>query len=92
MVNSLPVSAIYTIIPATPTFDTTTTFPEVFIASTPGAAIYYTTDGSTVPDANVGTLYTGPFILASGTNTTIQAVAISSGSTSALATIPYTAP
>lgn len=46
--------------------------------NTEGAAIYYTTDGKTVPDAKKGTPYTEPFAIESE-NMVLQAVAVKDG-------------
>ena len=78
---------------ATPTFTPAAgTFPaaqSVTLASTtPGAAIRYTTDGST-PTSTTGTLYTGA--IAVNATTTIKAIAYSAGYfDSAVATATYT--
>jgi Tol biopolymer transport system component len=45
--------------------------------ATEGAEIYYTTDGSTTPDAANGTLYTGPFQIT--TTITVRAVGCKDG-------------
>jgi len=50
----------------------------VITSATPGAVIYYTTDGST-PSATHGTVYTGPVTV--NATTTIQAIASASGMT-----------
>jgi hypothetical protein len=77
---------------ATPVFSpgggTYTTVQTVTITSaTEGAAIYYTTDGST-PDEGNGTLYSGPVTI--GVPTTLRAVAFKSGmSGSAVASATY---
>ena len=77
---------------ATPVFTpgggTYTTVQTVTIASaTEGAAIYYTTDGST-PDESNGTLYSGPVTV--GAPTTLRAIAFKSGMTgSAVASATY---
>jgi hypothetical protein len=93
--NSAVVSGTYTImIPqaATPTFSPA---PGVFTSAqnvtlsdaTPGAAIYYTTDGS--PPTTASTVYSGP--IAVSTTTTIKAIAGGSGmSNSAVASGTYT--
>jgi len=57
--------------------------------TTSGAAIYYTTDGSTPPASPSSTPYTGP--IAVSTTTTIKAVATASGfANSPMATATYT--
>jgi hypothetical protein len=93
-VNSAVSSATYTITPpaAAPTFSpaagTYTSVQSVAIAdSTPGAAIYYTTDGST-PSAS-STPYTAAISV--GVTETIQAIAIAPGySSSPVASAAYT--
>jgi len=56
--------------------------------STSGAAIHYTTDGST-PSVSNGTLYTEPVVISQ--DTTIKAIAIKSGYTSSeILTLSYT--
>ncbi|REK74218.1 stalk domain-containing protein [Paenibacillus paeoniae] len=56
--------------------------------STPGAVIYYTTDGST-PAASNGTLYAEPIVIEQ--DTTVKAIAVKSGYTSSLIlTVSYT--
>ena len=55
--------------------------------ATPGAAIYYTTDGSE-PSANNGTLYDGNAISISE-SVTLKAVAVSNGVTSSVASAEY---
>ena len=74
-------TASYTIGVATPTFSpgagTYATAQSVTISTTTsGAAIRYTTDGST-PTETVGTLYSGPFSVT--TSQTIKAIAYKSG-------------
>jgi hypothetical protein len=94
MVNSLPASATYTIVPATPTFnppDGTGSPSSTTITSTPGAAIYFTTDGST-PTVTPPELYSGPVPLTAGTTTVVQAIAVAAGSTSALGTATFVIP
>ena len=78
---------------ATPTFSVVE--GEYFAAqsvtiscATSGAAIYYTTDG-TAPSAQ-STLYTGPITLS--TTTTLKAIAIKNGESSAVASATYTFP
>ena len=62
---------------ATPTITYDNSTGDVTIeTATEGAAIYYTTDGSTTPTSS-STLYSAPFSIAN--TTTIQAIAIKSG-------------
>jgi len=92
--QSAVASAAYTInLPAaTPTFSVTpgtyTTAQTVAISgTTPGAVIYYTTDGATPTTSS--TLYSGPITVYS--SETIEAIATASGySTSAVASAAYT--
>ncbi|MGA3047020.1 MAG: chitobiase/beta-hexosaminidase C-terminal domain-containing protein [Terracidiphilus sp.] len=95
--NSSVATAIYTInIPAaaTPTFSpapgTYTAAQSVTLSdTTTGAAIYYTTDGSTPTAAS--TLYSPSTPIAVSSTTTINAIAVASGYiTSAVATGTYT--
>jgi subtilase family serine protease len=96
-------SGTYTIVAAQPTFSplplgTFTTPQSVTLAdSTPGATIYYTTDGSTPTTAS--TVYTGPFTVS--TTTTIKAIAagngagaspVASGTYNIIATMPTFSP
>jgi hypothetical protein len=91
--NSSVASATYalTLAPAatpvfTPAAGTYTSAQSVTVSdATPGANIYYTTDGTT-PTAS-SALYSGPIPVA--TNTTIQAIAVGSGSPSALGSATY---
>jgi hypothetical protein len=76
---------------ATPSFSTGTgTYhapPTVTIVDgTSGAAIYYTTNGSTPTTAS--TLYTAPISI--GSTTTLEAIAVSAGVTSPVASATYT--
>jgi len=79
---------------ATPTFSpgagSYDTAQSVTISTTTlGAAIRYTTDGSTTPTSTVGTLYSGPISV--NTSQTIKAIAYQSGLLdSAVATAAYT--
>jgi hypothetical protein len=93
--NSSVATATYTInlpVAATPTFSpapATYTSPQTVTLSdsTSGAALYYTTDGSTPTTAS--TLYSAP--IAVSATTTINAIAVASGySNSAVATGTYT--
>ena len=91
-VNSSVASATYAIAVATPTFSpiagTYTSAQTVSILdATPGATIYYTTDGSTPTTSS--TVYTAP--LSVGTTQTIKALAVAAGLTnSAVGTALYT--
>lgn len=81
------VQAALAITPATvanPTMDpdggTITASTDIALATTtPGAAMRYTTNGST-PSATAGTLYTAPFLLAA--SATVKAIAYRTGWTS----------
>jgi hypothetical protein len=95
MENSTVASATYTIVAATPTFNPpggSYLLPQMVAISstTPGATIYYTTDGSTPTTAS--TQYTDPFLVGLGT-TTIKAIAVKPGlSPSAVASATYRIP
>ncbi len=94
--NSQVAGATYTITPATavaaPAFSvpggTYTSAQSVTITdTTSGASLYYTTDGST-PTAS-SPAYSGPVIIGSGT-TTLNAIAIANGVSSAVTSATYT--
>jgi hypothetical protein len=90
--NSAVTTATYTIATATPVFSpkggTYTSAQSVTIAdSTPGAVIYYSTDGSTPTTSSKQ--YTGPITVSS--SQTLKAIATASGhSTSSVAVAVYT--
>ncbi len=90
--NSAVVSATYTFMVASPVFSPpggTYTSPQVvkITDTTPGATIYYTTNGST-PTAR-STPYKGPILVS--TTETIKAIAVAAGYTnSAVASATYT--
>ena len=99
--NSLHTSAVYTISAntpppasaATPTFSvpagTYSTIQTVTISdSTPGAVIYYTTNG--VAPTTSSTVYTGPVTISSPTETLRAIAAVSGGTASANFTAVYT--
>src|SRR5260221_5796960 len=95
MTNSAVVSATYTVQQraATPTFtpaggtyilNLTVTISD----ATPGATIYYTTDGSTPTTSS--SVYTGSIVLLPLTTTTIKAIAVAPGlSQSTVASATY---
>ncbi len=93
LTNSSVATAAYAIQAAAPTFSpaggTYTSAQSVTLASTTsGAAIRYTTDGST-PTSTTGTLYTGPVTVS--TTSTVKAIAYASGYTdSAVTSATYT--
>jgi hypothetical protein len=93
LTNSSVAIAVYNILATTPTFSPAggnyTAAQTVTISTTTsGAAIRYTTDGST-PSDTVGTVYSGPVTV--GATTTLKAVAYASGLTnSSVATAVYT--
>ena len=95
--NSAVASAAYTITPSmpvvsTPTFSpaagTYTSAQSVTISdATPGATIYYTTNGTTPTTSS--TAYTGPITVSS--TETLEAIAVATGDTnSAVASAAYT--
>jgi hypothetical protein len=73
------------ITPATATFSTTRTV--TMTCATNGAEIYYTTDGTTTPTSS-STHYTAPFSISA--TTTLKAIALLDGSSSAVTTKTYT--
>ncbi len=91
MANSAVTSATYTLQTATPTFNPsggTYVLPQLVSISdaTPGATIYYTTDGSTPTTAS--SVYSGPILVI--IQTTIKAMAVAPGwAPSAVATATY---
>lgn len=91
--NSAVASAAFSLVAATPTISpvggTYSSVQSVTIAdTTSGAAIYYTTNGST-PSATNGTLYSGAITVSS--SETVQAIAVASGySNSAVASASFT--
>jgi hypothetical protein len=95
--NSAVASAAYTITPSMPVVSTPTFSPaagsyssaqSVTISdATPGATIYYTTNGATPTTSS--TAYTGPITVSS--TKTLQAIAVANGDTnSAVASAAYT--
>src|SRR5439155_278913 len=91
MANSSVTSAAYTIRVVAPTFSPaggtyTSTLSVSISDATPGATIYYTTDGSTPTTAS--SVYSGPILVI--TRTTIKAMAVAPGwAPSAVATATY---
>jgi hypothetical protein len=90
--NSTAASATYTIAAAAPTFSpaagtySTSTVTVSLADSTPGAVIYYTTNGATPSSSS--SKYTSALTL--GANTTIQAIAVAAGySNSPVASAAY---
>src|ERR1035437_9179325 len=92
LTNSGVATAVYNILVATPSFSPAggnylTAQTVTLSTTTAGAAIRYTTDGST-PSGTVGTVYSGP--LSVSATTTLKAVAYASGLTnSGVATAVY---
>ena len=93
MLNSAVASATYTVQTATPTFNppggTYLLNLTVSISyATPGATIYYTTDGSTPTTSS--RVYTGPILMLPLSTTTIKAIAVAPGqSQSVVASATY---
>jgi hypothetical protein len=87
---SIPAAATPTFSPASGSYNTaqTVTISDI----TPGAAIYYTTNG-TIPTSS-STFYSTPIIVAgSTTSTTVNAIAVAGGyTTSAVGSATYTIP
>jgi hypothetical protein len=82
MANSNVASATYTLQTAAPTFDPPSgnyilALTVSISDATPGATIYYTTNGSTPTTSS--TKYTGPILLNILGTTTIKAIAVAPG-------------
>jgi hypothetical protein len=94
MANSAVASASYTLQTATPTFNPpggkyVLNLTVSISDATPGATIYYTTDGSTPTTSSA--VYTGPIVNLPLTTTTIKAIAVAPGrSQSTVASATYT--
>ena len=78
---------------ATPTFSipTATSFAaptQVAIASSPGATIYVTTDGSTPSSTHYNFIYSAPILVTYTTPFAFQAIAVKNGVSSSVATSP----
>lgn len=80
-----PVIAAPLFSPAAVTFEESATVS--LSSSTEGASIYYTTDGTTAPTSSA-TAYNGPFEITA--TTTIKAIAIKNGVSSAVTSKTYT--
>ncbi len=86
--------AVFGLVAATPTFSPaagaiSSSQPITISDTTPGASIYYTTDGVTTPTQTPSELYTGSFTLSASTK--VQAIAVAAGyANSAVSSASYT--